>query len=528
MNVNLSVFFGVGQASGLAADTAGLPLQNTGKPLETPMHGFIGELLGAAGKADSPLMASVDPAGLPPSLIAQLRQHAFVADGNALPLDGDSLPLEGMATDPSLAIVDSQERAKTTPLVLPVDRFLTVVDALPVSSAQQLLAAVQLVASPEPGTGTAQPLPAVLPQVELPAATPAAEGDTARLLDDGLALRPDQPAAANTVANPLADGEVAVPLTPPVGKAVAASGDDAPGDTTTAIEDASPPVIPLAPPGLNRGGAPETLRSSGEVAQNRLATGLVTGSGQAGPVAMPAAQRVDPPGLAQGAAIQAPVDPLQLQSGSPLDTQPRMDLRGQSISELAPLTEAGKLSATGRGEALADGAVRPALAGGALQEVSASRVASQAVFQLPVELPTANKQWGEQLAGRLRWLAAHQVRVADLQLNPAELGPLRVRVEHSGEAASVTFTVQQAATRELLEANLPRLRDLFSAQGMELLDVDVSGESLTGRGEQQLEGESGDGRALAHGDQPTADTTEPQLAPVQTVQLHYGLINTFA
>ena len=48
--------------------------------------------------------------------------------------------------------------------------------------------------------------------------------------------------------------------------------------------------------------------------------------------------------------------------------------------------------------------------------------------------------------------------------------------------------------REALEAALPRLRDMFDASGIELVDVDVSGQSFAG--EQRARGEDG---AVARG-----------------------------
>jgi len=56
---------------------------------------------------------------------------------------------------------------------------------------------------------------------------------------------------------------------------------------------------------------------------------------------------------------------------------------------------------------------------------------------------------------------------------------MEVRIQVHNDQASVQFTAQHAVVREALEAALPRLRDMFEASGVQLVDVDVSsGESF--------------------------------------------------
>ena len=78
------------------------------------------------------------------------------------------------------------------------------------------------------------------------------------------------------------------------------------------------------------------------------------------------------------------------------------------------------------------------------------------------------------MSGRVVWMAREGVQQAALKLNPANLGPVEVRLTMNNEQISVTFIANHAATREALEQALPRLRESFTENGMELADAEVT------------------------------------------------------
>jgi flagellar hook-length control protein FliK len=63
--------------------------------------------------------------------------------------------------------------------------------------------------------------------------------------------------------------------------------------------------------------------------------------------------------------------------------------------------------------------------------------------------------------------------VAALKLSPEHLGPLEVRITTQDDRTTVWFGATHAETRAALEQALPRLRELFAAQGMQLTDAGV-------------------------------------------------------
>jgi hypothetical protein len=98
-----------------------------------------------------------------------------------------------------------------------------------------------------------------------------------------------------------------------------------------------------------------------------------------------------------------------------------------------------------------------------------------------VATPFGQAGWDQALGERIQWLAGQKVQGAQVKLNPANLGPMEVRIQVQNDQASVQFSSHHAVVREALEAALPRLRDMFENSGVQLVNVDVSGGSHTGQ-----------------------------------------------
>jgi flagellar hook-length control protein FliK len=83
-------------------------------------------------------------------------------------------------------------------------------------------------------------------------------------------------------------------------------------------------------------------------------------------------------------------------------------------------------------------------------------------------------RWVEELGNRLASMVRTGDSSASLQLSPADLGPLEVNVSVRDQQATVHFGAANAETRALLEASIPRLREMLAAQGFSLMDSSVS------------------------------------------------------
>ena len=102
----------------------------------------------------------------------------------------------------------------------------------------------------------------------------------------------------------------------------------------------------------------------------------------------------------------------------------------------------------------------------------------------------------EAVVDRVMWLSSQNLKSAEIQLDPAELGRLEVRINLQSDQAQVTFASPHASVRDALEGQLHRLRELFAQQGMGQLDVNVSDQSLNRgwQGQQAEEQGRGSGR----------------------------------
>jgi flagellar hook-length control protein FliK len=92
-----------------------------------------------------------------------------------------------------------------------------------------------------------------------------------------------------------------------------------------------------------------------------------------------------------------------------------------------------------------------------------------------VATPVGQPGFGQEFSERVMVLARGGIQTAQISLQPAGLGPVGVSIQMHGHTASLVFTAQHEATRNALEAELPRLREMFAASGMQLSDASVGG-----------------------------------------------------
>ena len=226
--------------------------------------------------------------------------------------------------------------------------------------------------------------------------------------------------------------------------------------------------------------------------------------------AQAAAQQAGPTAGAVTAAISG--DGAQAFAGT-------LAVLAEGAGEADSALELGELDvSTLEGEGLAEGTTElrsDNLAGrlSALSQAIAQQTSASARSVLVPGQPVAMQQggWSEAVVDKVMWLSSQNLKSAEIQLDPAELGRLEVRVDISKDQTQVTFASPNAGVRDTLEGQMQRLRDLFTQQGMNLLDVNVSDQSLSrgwqgqGQGqdgESQRRGESASGLALSEEEKP--------------------------
>lgn len=134
---------------------------------------------------------------------------------------------------------------------------------------------------------------------------------------------------------------------------------------------------------------------------------------------------------------------------------------------------------------------------------------------VPVNQPITMNQngWTEEVVNRVMYLSSVNLKAADIQLQPAELGRLDIRVNMApDQQTQVTFMSAHPGVREALDNQMHRLRDMFAQQGMGQVDVNVSDQSRGSQQGQEQHQQSQAGRTSANGGRLDSMDDEPVAA----------------
>lgn len=136
-------------------------------------------------------------------------------------------------------------------------------------------------------------------------------------------------------------------------------------------------------------------------------------------------------------------------------------------------------------------------------------------YTASINTPVGDPEWAEKMNEKVLWMSSRGIQSAHIHLNPAELGPVDVKVSVQNEQTVVHFNVQNASVRELLESNVHRLRDMMDSGGVNLAQVDVDERSGDQQGFARQFGDessgSQDGTRQEHGDSGDDSLTDATL-----------------
>ena len=305
------------------------------------------------------------------------------------------------------------------------------------------------------------------------------------------------PAIADS-GNPLPGGKAKEAASTDQDDSAGKVGDDAAVADPLLMQPVTPPAVPVVD------AAPEAVPHAPEVQVAQLAVQVppqpVADDGfdpEADPLDdMPAVRLAMEQGGHVSASSQTPV------KNAPTETQPAAQGQASGIAMLVD-GEADKASTGEGGEKAFKGLVDDGLKD--LKNASsdtrvddfANRLAAltqasvpKTVNALPVNQPLAMHQsgWSEEVVNRVMYLSSANLKSADIQLEPAELGRLDIRVNMAADqSAQVNFVSGHAGVREALDNQMHRLREMLAQQGMGQVDVNVSDQPRNWQGQQGQE-----------------------------------------
>jgi len=159
------------------------------------------------------------------------------------------------------------------------------------------------------------------------------------------------------------------------------------------------------------------------------------------------------------------------------------------------------------------------------QSASDAKPAAQPQPALHIDTPVGAPGWDKALGNQVLWMVDNDHHVAELHLNPPDLGPVQVVLTVNKDDTSAAFTSPHPVVRETIESALPRLKESLAEFGITLGQTSVSAQSSGS--DSGAERETRQSRKRASADDASG------LAPAAGVSgrartVAVGLVDTFA
>lgn len=289
------------------------------------------------------------------------------------------------------------------------------------------------------------------------------------------------------------------------------------GDGTQALADGAIPLpwvpvnIQAPPPQPATTAGTHAAAAAAADTDAAISTAALAQSGNKAPVA----------GLTQTADPTKPADGIQLGAGNPaasggdlqngqagagsdskpagdalatvaatdkkIETTPDNGAAARKAGEVASFADALKPAIAAQANSSPTPTPIGAVDGSRAQQVTRPYLENNSAATATVAVPVGSNGWSDAVVDKVMWFSANQLNSAEIKLNPPDLGPLQVRISTQHDQTTVVFSSPHAAVRDALDQALPRLRDMFGGQGLQLSDASVGGQAQR----QQQGGENG-------------------------------------
>lgn len=152
------------------------------------------------------------------------------------------------------------------------------------------------------------------------------------------------------------------------------------------------------------------------------------------------------------------------------------------------------------------------------------------VISQTVTTPIGNSGWANEFSQKIVWMSSQQNQVAELHLNPPDLGPLNVVLKFSDNQVSALFTSPHGTIRDAVENALPKLREMLADNNIMLGNATVSDQPPRDR---SAEGFMNPGSGSTPQRETPYNINKPDELLTTTIQnepvrRHNGMLDTFA
>lgn len=107
--------------------------------------------------------------------------------------------------------------------------------------------------------------------------------------------------------------------------------------------------------------------------------------------------------------------------------------------------------------------------------------------QVAVDAPVRSPAFATEFSEKIVWMTGRQTQLADISLNPPQLGAIEVRLSLNGGEAGAQFFSANASVRDAIESALPKLREMLAQAGINLGDSHVRDEAFAQREQGELQ-----------------------------------------
>ncbi len=147
-----------------------------------------------------------------------------------------------------------------------------------------------------------------------------------------------------------------------------------------------------------------------------------------------------------------------------------------------------------------------------------------------IATPLGREGWSDEFTQKISWMSSQKNQVAELHLNPPDLGPLDVVLKIFDNQATAVFMSPHGAVRDAVENALPKLREMLADNGIALGNTTVSDQSPHDAERFMRQGSESGTTAQRDGSGEISRTEKGLAAAAQltSVRRHNGMVDTFA
>lgn len=145
-----------------------------------------------------------------------------------------------------------------------------------------------------------------------------------------------------------------------------------------------------------------------------------------------------------------------------------------------------------------------------------------------IATPLGKDGWSNEFTQKISWMSSQKNQVAELHLNPPDLGPLNVVLKISDNQATAMFMSPHSAVRDAVENALPRLREILADNGIALGNATVSDQSPHDAERFMRQGSSTAAQRDGSSETSKSENVLAAAAQINSVRRHNGMVDTFA